>query len=106
MWTDVIYPDGWACSSGDVFDWNYPKFQVRHVNTSGPYSGADAWRIISPAWLLCVVFAIVPTHWLVMRHRAKRGREACCVTCGYDLRATPDRCPECGTMPETMKSER
>ena len=53
-----------------------------------------------PYWAVLVVFALAPTVAVAKRLRSSRwsfrGR---CAKCGYDLRATPGRCPECGTVP-------
>jgi hypothetical protein len=59
--------------------------------------------IIFPYWLLTVASAIAPAwHWLGSRRRraAKRLVQGLCPACGYDLRATPERCPECGAVPK------
>jgi hypothetical protein len=47
-----------------------------------------------PLWMPLIVFAVLPVRWLVLRRRHRA--PFACPSCGYDLRATPDRCPECG----------
>jgi rubrerythrin len=38
------------------------------------------------------------------RLRRRQLGELACESCGYDLRATPDRCPECGAVPTEAKT--
>jgi len=69
---------------------------VHHIyNPPTPYAEFWAWAI--PHWLLLLASAPIPL-WRVIRWRASRRQrlEGLCSTCGYDLRATPGRCPECG----------
>ena len=56
---------------------------------------------VLPLWLPALASAVLPSAWLAswwrQRRRTRRADGAMsCAACGYDLRASPGRCPECG----------
>jgi len=56
--------------------------------TSSTRFGVSYWLIV----LLTLLLPIWRIRW------SKRKPPGFCPKCNYDLRATPDRCPECGTL--------
>src|SRR5207302_1775149 len=63
-------------------------------------AGSYARTFAIPYWAVCLIALLVPFHWVIQRERERMQREwriqGRGAGCGYDLRATPDRCPECG----------
>ncbi|HEX4796877.1 MAG TPA: hypothetical protein VH370_24005 [Humisphaera sp.] len=68
----------------------------------GLFGNTQAGRmsVSFPHWLAILVFGVAPAaHLFQLLKARKRRRRGCCVSCGYDLRATPEQCPECGAVP-------
>jgi hypothetical protein len=74
----------------DVLTWDYTA-SVPPVRTT--------WLAVVPYWFFAAAMAALAL--LGLRHTRRRMRRlrlaaGLCPSCGYDLRATPARCPECG----------
>ena len=114
------YGRGVAAAQGPSWQWTAVSKKPRFVTADYDHSwGPVRWashalndpdnsfdeRYASvPCWLLAAAAGAWPmaSLALLIRRRARRRRlvrAGCCVQCGYDLRGTLDRCPECGAVP-------
>lgn len=66
---------------------------------NGTFSGSTSGVVIAPLWsvtLLCAILPAVVFARALRRWWNRRKAPGLCTGCGYDIRATPARCPECG----------
>ena len=89
---------------GDQHKWHLLGFggSVRTAERDpGMLPGSRESHLIVPVWALTLLFALYPAwygvRWRRAIKRSLRIRAGRCQQCGYDLRASTDRCPECGS---------
>jgi hypothetical protein len=100
---DSSYKRAFGCPVTDADGW------FRSASYGAVWSGLSL-----PFPVLAGIFAAYPlARWLDLsiaaglrrRTQLRSQRDGTCRCCGYDLRATPDRCPECGTVPTQTLGE-
>jgi hypothetical protein len=64
--------------------------------------------VLVPDWFIAILLILPPLAWVrrygPRRRRRDRRRQGLCEACGYDLRGSHGKCPECGKMPTGVLS--
>src|SRR5205085_2951907 len=84
--------------------WRWP-IQFGTSSRHTPKDNDDSWTVglTISHWLLVILLFMMPALWIRRLRHTRRGRRlGLCFACGYDLRSTPARCPECGAVPEQI----
>jgi hypothetical protein len=102
--------DRWTARWGD--EWR--GMRLHFDFTFRPCDGRPGWsdqsrEVVVPFYLLALITSTLPAVRLAQfaRDKARRPRrhQGLCPACGYDLHASPDRCPECGAVPAAKEKE-
>lgn len=85
-------------------NWSSMQNDMKQFETDSGRALPVAIRYAIPAWWIALLALILPALWARkwVRH-CQLVAPGLCPQCGYDLRASKDRCPECG-MPIHAKS--
>jgi hypothetical protein len=73
-----------------VFSWSYISDAFTHMATDGLLLLPFVGLLLFPLGMGLLI--------MYLKSVEEKPREIHCRVCGYDLRASPVRCPECGTL--------